>query len=156
MHAGFASQIPVRCETPWNSSPEGSGRWPPPQREDLGHALAQTGEKDDAIAAFEAAYDAYLIANATRDLARVRHALGVCKRRAAIARPGHGWGSLTSGEMAVVEVVAQGLTNRETAAQLYLSADTVNSHLWHAFAKLGIRSRVELARIAANRERTPV
>jgi hypothetical protein len=33
--------------------------------------------------------------------------LGVRKRRAAIARPGQGWGSLTSGEMAVVEVVAQ-------------------------------------------------
>jgi DNA-binding NarL/FixJ family response regulator len=128
-------------------------------REDLGHALAQTGEKDDAIAVFEAAYDAYLTANATRDLARVRsalHALGVRKRRAAIARPEHGWESLTSGEMAVVEVVAQGLTNREAAAQLYLSADTVNSHLRHAFAKLGIRSRVELARIAAKRERTLV
>jgi len=121
--------------------------------------LLAEGEKDDAIAVLEAACDAYLTANATRDLARVRsalHALGVRKRRAAIARPGHGWGSLTSGEMAVVEVVAQGLTNRETAAQLYLSADTVNSHLRHAFAKLGIRSRVELARIAANRERTPV
>jgi DNA-binding NarL/FixJ family response regulator len=125
-------------------------------QEDLGRALAQADKKDDAVADFEAAYAAYLTANATRDLARVRgalHALGVRKRRAAIARPDRGWESLTSGELAVVEVVAQGLTNREAAAQLYLSADTVNTHLRHAFAKLGIRSRVELARLAADRER---
>jgi hypothetical protein len=44
-------------------------------------------------------------------------------------------------------IVAEGRTNRETAAQLYISADTVNTHLRHAFAKLGIRSRVELARL---------
>jgi DNA-binding NarL/FixJ family response regulator len=126
-------------------------------QEDLGRALAQAGEKDDAVAVFEAAYATYLAANATRDLARVRgvlHALGVRKRRPAIARPERGWESLTTGELAVVEVVAQGLTNREAAAQLYLSADTVNTHLRHAFAKLGIRSRAELARLAVERERS--
>jgi DNA-binding CsgD family transcriptional regulator len=128
-------------------------------QEDLGRVLAGVDDKDGAVAAFEAAYAASLAANATRDLARVRgalHALGVRKRRAAVARPGHGWESLTGGELAVVEVVAQGLTNREAAAQLYLSADTVNTHLRHAFAKLGIRSRAELARLATERERPHV
>jgi DNA-binding CsgD family transcriptional regulator len=33
------------------------------------------------------------------------------------------------------------------AARLYLSVNTVNTHLRHAFAKLGIRSRVELTRV---------
>jgi DNA-binding CsgD family transcriptional regulator len=119
-------------------------------REDLGSALVHGGERGEAIACLEAAYDAYLSANATRDLARVRgalHAMGVRKRQPSVARPQHGWASLTSGELAVVEVVAEGLTSREAAAQLYLSPDTVNTHLRHAFTKLGIRSRVELARI---------
>jgi DNA-binding CsgD family transcriptional regulator len=51
----------------------------------------------------------------------------------------------------VVSLVAQGATNREVADRLYLSTYTVNSHLRHVFAKLGIRSRVELARLAAER-----
>jgi DNA-binding CsgD family transcriptional regulator len=124
-------------------------------REDLGSALARSGDRGDAIACLEAAYDAYLTANAARDLARVRgtlHALGVRKRQPSVARPQHGWASLTSGELAVVEVVAEGLTSREAAAQLYLSPDTVNTHLRHAFAKLGIRSRVELARLVLSRQ----
>jgi DNA-binding CsgD family transcriptional regulator len=37
---------------------------------------------------------------------------------------------------------------------LFLSIDTINTHLRHAFAKLGIRSRVQLARLAAERERS--
>jgi DNA-binding CsgD family transcriptional regulator len=124
-------------------------------REDLGSALTRGGERREAIACLEAAHDAYLSANAARDLARVRgalHALGVRKRQPSVARPQHGWASLTSGELAVVEVVAEGLTSREAAAQLYLSPDTINTHLRHAFAKLGIRSRVELARIVLSRQ----
>jgi DNA-binding NarL/FixJ family response regulator len=123
-------------------------------REDLASALAGRGDKDEAIGLLEAAYDAYLAANAARDLARVRgalHALGVRKRQPSVARPEHGWASLTSGERAVVQVVAEGLTSREAAAQLYLSPDTVNTHLRHAFTKLGIRSRVELTRLVLSR-----
>ena len=123
-------------------------------QEDLGSALARRGEKDNAIAWLETAYDAYLSANAGRDLARVRgalHALGVRKRQPSVARPQHGWASLTSSELAVVRVIAEGLTSREAAAQLYLSPDTVNTHLRHAFTKLGIRSRVELTRLVLSR-----
>ena len=46
----------------------------------------------------------------------------------------------------------QGATDREVAQRLYISAHTVNSHLRHVFAKLGIRSRVELARRAGERQ----
>jgi DNA-binding NarL/FixJ family response regulator len=48
-------------------------------------------------------------------------------------------------------LLIRGATNREVAERLYLSPYTVNSHLRHVFTKLGIRSRVELARLAAER-----
>jgi DNA-binding CsgD family transcriptional regulator len=48
------------------------------------------------------------------------------------------------------------MTNREAANKLYLSPHTIGTHLRHAFTKLGINSRVELARMAAEYERIPV
>ena len=44
------------------------------------------------------------------------------------------WGALTTAELRVIELVTQGLTNRETAQRLYLSPHTVDSHLRHARA----------------------
>jgi DNA-binding CsgD family transcriptional regulator len=64
-------------------------------------------------------------------------------------RPVWGWGSLTESERGVADLVAEGLTNREVAARLFLSPHTVDAHLRHIFRKLGIESRVELARIVA-------
>jgi DNA-binding CsgD family transcriptional regulator len=55
------------------------------------------------------------------------------------------WADLTQSELAVVRLVAEGATNRQAAERLYVSPHTVHSHLRHAFTKLGIRSRVELA-----------
>jgi len=43
--------------------------------------------------------------------------------------------------------VAEGVTSQVAAERLYLSVNTVNTHLRHAFAKLGVRSRVGLTRI---------
>ena len=57
--------------------------------------------------------------------------------------------ALTRSELAVAEIVALGATNRQAAAQLHLSPHTVSSHLRHAFEKLGIRLRIELAIIFA-------
>jgi DNA-binding CsgD family transcriptional regulator len=62
-------------------------------------------------------------------------------------RPTAGWAALTDSELAVVRLIAQGLTNRATAVRLFVSPHTVNSHLRHAFTKLGVNSRVELARV---------
>jgi DNA-binding CsgD family transcriptional regulator len=53
---------------------------------------------------------------------------------------------LTSAESRVAVLVAEGRTNREVAAALFLTERTVASHLTHVYAKLGIRSRTELAR----------
>jgi DNA-binding CsgD family transcriptional regulator len=53
---------------------------------------------------------------------------------------------LTPAERRVAILVAEGRTNREVAAALFLGERTVASHLTHIYAKLGVRSRTELAR----------
>jgi predicted ATPase/DNA-binding CsgD family transcriptional regulator len=63
-------------------------------------------------------------------------------------RPSTGWASLTPAELEVVRLVAEGLTNAEIGERLFVSRRTVQTHLSHAFAKLGFHSRRELARAA--------
>ncbi|WP_372494430.1 response regulator transcription factor [Actinoallomurus purpureus] len=72
-------------------------------------------------------------------------------------RPVSGWGSLTDTERRISELVAQGLTNRQVADQLFISVHTTAFHLRHIFRKLQIGSRFELARrvMEENRQRTP-
>jgi DNA-binding CsgD family transcriptional regulator len=53
---------------------------------------------------------------------------------------------LTPAERRVAALVAEGRTNREVAAALFITERTVASHLSHVYAKLGVRSRTELAR----------
>jgi predicted ATPase/DNA-binding CsgD family transcriptional regulator len=64
------------------------------------------------------------------------------------SRPVNGWASLTPTELAVVHEVAAGLSNPEIAAKLFMSRATVKTHLSHTYAKLGLRSRTELATTA--------
>jgi DNA-binding CsgD family transcriptional regulator len=52
---------------------------------------------------------------------------------------------LTPQELQVARLVAGGMSNREAAAVLYLSPKTIEYHLAHIFAKLGIRTRYQLA-----------
>ncbi len=54
---------------------------------------------------------------------------------------------LTAAERRVAALVAEGRTNREVAAALFLGERTVETHLSHVYAKLGVRSRAELARV---------
>jgi len=53
---------------------------------------------------------------------------------------------LTAAELRVAALVAEGRTNREVATALFLGERTVASHLTHIYAKLGVRSRTDLAR----------
>jgi DNA-binding CsgD family transcriptional regulator len=58
-----------------------------------------------------------------------------------------GWTDLTDTERTVAEVVARGMTNKQAGRLLFLSRHTVDYHLRRVFRKLGITSRVELARV---------
>jgi DNA-binding CsgD family transcriptional regulator len=60
--------------------------------------------------------------------------------------------SLTPAEERVAALVAEGKTNREVAAALFLSDRTVEGHLSHIFGKLGVRHRAEVARALASRQ----
>jgi DNA-binding CsgD family transcriptional regulator len=72
-------------------------------------------------------------------------------RRGQRGRPSSGWQSLTPAETRVVELVAEGLTNPEIAQRLYVSRDTVKSHVSSALMKLALRTRAELAATASRR-----
>ena len=63
--------------------------------------------------------------------------------------PRVGWASLTDSEHALAVLIAEGLTNRQAAERLFISRHTVDAHLRHIFRKLGINSRVRLARLVA-------
>jgi DNA-binding CsgD family transcriptional regulator len=64
-------------------------------------------------------------------------------------RPSVGWLSLTPAERDVARLIAEGLTNKEIALRLFVSPRTVQTHLTHMYGKLGVTSRVQLARIAS-------
>ncbi|MGO9510735.1 MAG: helix-turn-helix transcriptional regulator [Mycobacterium sp.] len=66
-------------------------------------------------------------------------------------RPTSGWGSLTPTERDVVGLVREGLANKDIATRLFISPRTVQSHLTHVYAKLGVSSRVQLVQEAGRR-----
>ena len=72
--------------------------------------------------------------------------------RAAKGPTAEEWARLTPTESKVVGLVGRGLTNAEIAAELFVAPRTVKTHLEHAFKKLGVRSRVELAVKLARRD----
>jgi DNA-binding CsgD family transcriptional regulator/tetratricopeptide (TPR) repeat protein len=122
--------------------------------EDLGGGLIAI-DREAAIEVLGRTLALYTELGASWDARRVRshlRELGV-RRRLVTAEPEtHGWAALTTSELDVARLVAEGLTNREVAERLFISPHTVNSHLRHMFTKLGINSRVELARLARDYE----
>jgi predicted ATPase/DNA-binding CsgD family transcriptional regulator len=60
-------------------------------------------------------------------------------------RPSAGWESLTPVELQVAELAAEGMSNPQIAARLFVSRGTVKLHLSNVYRKLGVANRVELA-----------
>jgi DNA-binding CsgD family transcriptional regulator len=118
--------------------------------EDAGAELARSDRADRALDELNAAFDSYMEHEAVADARRVGRALrglGVERRIVSQPRAKTGWDSLTDSELKVVNLIAQGVTNRSVATQLHLSLHTVKTHVHNAFAKLGINSREQLMQL---------
>jgi DNA-binding CsgD family transcriptional regulator/tetratricopeptide (TPR) repeat protein len=76
----------------------------------------------------------------------------VSRGRGRRSRPALGWQSLTPTERIVAAAVAEGLSNPQIAARMFISRRTVTTHLTSTFRKLGISSRTELAAVAARHD----
>jgi len=105
----------------------------------LGTVRRRTRQKRSAREAIEAAVDGFEAIGAVGWTAKARAEIGSIGGRVRVE-------GLTAAERRVVSLAAEGRTNREIAAALFLGERTVASHLTHVYAKLGVRSRTELAR----------
>jgi DNA-binding CsgD family transcriptional regulator len=109
----------------------------------LGSLRRRRREKQLAVAALTAAL---------AEFERIGAALWAAQARAELARarPVHSTaGELTATEQRITDLAAEGLTNREIAARLFLSPKTVEANLAKVYRKLGVRSKAELARYIA-------
>jgi DNA-binding CsgD family transcriptional regulator len=118
--------------------------------EDAGVELLTRGARAASRTQLQRALRIYAQVGAERDAARVTERLRDAEARPRTRRakaPTFGWGSVTVTEQRVAELVADGLTNRQIAAELFLSRHTVDFHLRQVFRKVHVRSRVQLTRL---------
>jgi DNA-binding CsgD family transcriptional regulator len=111
---------------------------------EYGRCLARAHRRPAALARLRSAHEE-LTGLGARPFAD-----GVAAELAALGLRGrpdadHGLAGLTAQELQVARLVAGGMSNREVAAELYLSPKTIEYHLAHIFAKLGIKTRYQLA-----------
>jgi DNA-binding NarL/FixJ family response regulator len=112
-----------------------------------GEHLRRERRRVDARDQLRAALAAFDSLGASRWAARARGELRATGETARKRDPST-LDRLTQQELQVVQLVSQGATNREVAAQLFISPRTVDHHLRSVFRKLDIRSRAELVRMA--------
>jgi len=122
-----------------------------------GKALGAAGDRERAGAELRRAEQSFaefgarrLQAEAVRELRRIGRRVRSTGRRGAGGMGGAGGAdklaSLSGREREVAELVTARKTNREIAADLYLSEKTIESHLSSVFVKLGVNSRADVAR----------
>jgi ATP/maltotriose-dependent transcriptional regulator MalT len=116
-----------------------------------GRALARAGQSDRALAELREAAAAFDACGALRYREQAERELGKLghrphRRTRAGTTDGTGIDTLTERELQVARLVVDRKTNPEIAAELFLSKKTVETHLRNIFRKIGVSSRVELAR----------
>lgn len=100
---------------------------------------------DDLLHAIRAAaHDDQILVHRTLAPAFLSHLAG----RSGPAGPHAPFDSLTPREQEVVRLLARGLTDRDLAQTLFISVRTVQTHLSHIYAKLGVHTRTEVALMA--------
>jgi DNA-binding CsgD family transcriptional regulator len=113
-------------------------------RIDLGAALRRAGNRREAREPLRAALDACVRMGAKPDAERAQEELAATGARPrSLVRSGIE--SLTPSEYRVAQLAADGMTNREVAQSLFVTTKTVETHLGHAYSKLKIAGRGELA-----------
>jgi ATP/maltotriose-dependent transcriptional regulator MalT len=116
-------------------------------------------DRDQVRAAFIQAVEIYTSLEAAADISRLQasfRAHGIRRGPTAKHRQARsGWDSLTPTETKVAALVVEGLSNPEIATKLLLSRRTVATHVSHILRKLGVNSRIDIAREAALRTTTP-
>jgi DNA-binding CsgD family transcriptional regulator len=116
-----------------------------------GRALAQAGERESAVATLRRAEAELDACGSVRERDAARRELRRLGARAEVRGPASGAeggvAALTAREREVADLVTDRRTNREIAAELFLSEKTIESHLRNVFVKLGASSRVEVARM---------
>jgi DNA-binding CsgD family transcriptional regulator len=111
---------------------------------------AESGDTTAARTAYKQAIAIYADLGAAWDIMRAdtrlrRHNIrrsGPGPRR----RPAQGWDALTPTEQKIAQLVAKGLSNPDIASQLFLSRNTVQTHVSHILTKLSAHSRTQIAR----------
>ncbi len=121
--------------------------------EDAAVLLAGGGDLQSARQAFGDAVGLYRDLGAQWDIRRAttrlrRHGIRPGPRGRRRAHPATGWEALTPTETKIAYLIARGQSNPDIAAELWLSRNTVQTHVSHILAKLSARSRVEIAREA--------
>ncbi|MFL5944473.1 MAG: LuxR C-terminal-related transcriptional regulator, partial [Gaiellaceae bacterium] len=117
-----------------------------------GQALAKAGDRERAIAQLEraaAAFESFgshrYRLQSERELRKLGRALH--RRTRPGKADGSGVDSLTERELQIARLVVDRKTNPQIAAELFLSSKTVEAHLRNTFRKLGVATRVEVARV---------
>lgn len=118
-----------------------------------GESLARRGFLDEARPILAESSAEFARLGARPFLERSRTVMAAAGDPEPPAAPGP-FTALTGAELQVAFAVADGLSNREVAARLFISPKTVEHHLTHVYQKLGTRSRTALARLVLT-QRTP-
>lgn len=116
----------------------------------LGHGswLRRTGRPSAARPALRASAETFAALGAAPWANRARAELRAAGDSGAVASaPAVNATALSPQERHVVRLAAEGLTNRQIGERLFLSPRTVGYHLYNAYPKLGVSSRIELTRI---------
>ncbi|WP_250005607.1 AAA family ATPase [Actinoplanes sp. M2I2] len=120
----------------------------------LGERLRQDNRLDEARSELRTAREAFETMGMTAYADRARRELLATGERAARRRRDVAPAALTARESLIAWLAAEGLSNPEIGAQLFLSARTVEWHLGKVFGKLGVTSRTELAGKLPDRPQT--
>ena len=132
----------------------------PAAMEDLAAVLAEHGQREEARGALNEAVSLYEGLDARWDIRRADSRLrpyGIRRgvRGPRVQRAASGWAALTPTEVKIAALVARGDSTSDIARSMFLSRRTVQTYISHILAKLGARSRVEIAREALHQGISP-